>query len=284
MTTELKHNYRVDRGDFLGLDLSYYDTGNEGHPIVFVHGNSGSSEVFVHQFDDLDITEHYRCIAVDLPGHGSSGKFNNPGDYNIKNLSLVIAEFINSFSFPSVLLAGHSLGGHIVLEAAPNVENLGGAVCWGTTPIKLPTEFDKMFIPDEAINVMFSEEYTEGMLDAVMNSFSLKGEAAKVVKSCFKQTDPKVRSSLAANIQNTNTYCDEVQLIENATYPIGILFGSEEKALSRDYIESLSLKGIWREKIQFVPKLGHYCQMENAKIFNGMLLEFFDDCLKILSL
>ena len=54
-----------------GVNLSYQDRGS-GKPIIFVHGWVGSGDVWDYQVHDLAPT--YRCIAVDLRGHGASDK------------------------------------------------------------------------------------------------------------------------------------------------------------------------------------------------------------------
>src|SRR5690349_10408510 len=46
-------------------------SGTSGTAIVFVHGNSASSLAYQKQLES-SLADHYRLIALDLPGHGSS--------------------------------------------------------------------------------------------------------------------------------------------------------------------------------------------------------------------
>lgn len=45
-------------------------SGGEGSPVLFVHGNPDSSELWVPLMETLH--QHHRCIAPDLPGFGES--------------------------------------------------------------------------------------------------------------------------------------------------------------------------------------------------------------------
>ena len=54
-----------------GINMHYEDRGI-GAPIVFIHGWGGSADAWDLQV--LDLAHHYRCITVDLRGHGDSDK------------------------------------------------------------------------------------------------------------------------------------------------------------------------------------------------------------------
>ena len=64
------------------LDIAVYESRPDGQAVVFVHGNSLSSESFRDQFES-ELAEKYRLIAFDLPGHGQSSPARNPAnDYS----------------------------------------------------------------------------------------------------------------------------------------------------------------------------------------------------------
>ncbi|HEY0091138.1 MAG TPA: alpha/beta fold hydrolase, partial [Flavobacterium sp.] len=60
-----------------GIEIAYIDEGNEENEVViFIHGMGGAVPVWRKNIAVLK--EDYRCIAVDLPGHGHSGKEHYP--------------------------------------------------------------------------------------------------------------------------------------------------------------------------------------------------------------
>lgn len=62
----------------LDSEMAYVDTGGDGAPIVFLHGNPTSSYLWRNVIPH--VTEHGRCLAPDLIGMGDSGK-NPSGSY-----------------------------------------------------------------------------------------------------------------------------------------------------------------------------------------------------------
>lgn len=60
---------------FDGVPLNVVESGNPaGSPIVFLHGFSQSYLSFLAQLQDPQLVSRHRLIAVDLRGHGASGK------------------------------------------------------------------------------------------------------------------------------------------------------------------------------------------------------------------
>ena len=62
-----------------GCNMAYIDEGSGAHTLVFVHGLATYGGSWKYQIEALK--EHYRCIAVDLPGNGYSDRGNY--DYSI---------------------------------------------------------------------------------------------------------------------------------------------------------------------------------------------------------
>ena len=95
------------------LDINYSETyfGNENNPttILFIHGNSLSNEYFTKQLNS-NLNNHFRLIALDLPGHGNSEKSDH---YSFPLLVEVVQEFIKKKITSNFFVVGHSLGGHI---------------------------------------------------------------------------------------------------------------------------------------------------------------------------
>src|SRR5262245_56864905 len=97
-------------------NVCIWDNLVEGKTIVFVHGNSSCKEVFEKQVKSK-IGERYHVITVDLPGHGKSEKSNYPNEtYTYVGYAKVLIEVINNINLKGdVILAGWSLGGHVII-------------------------------------------------------------------------------------------------------------------------------------------------------------------------
>jgi pimeloyl-[acyl-carrier protein] methyl ester esterase len=113
-----------------GNRLWYEDSGT-GTPIVFIHGWCMSSAVWRLQRDGL--SDSFRVIAIDLPGHGISPP--HAGGFHIKECAGDIAGLFESLDLHNALLVGWSLGSLIALESYVLLrERLSGLVLTAGTP------------------------------------------------------------------------------------------------------------------------------------------------------
>jgi pimeloyl-ACP methyl ester carboxylesterase len=105
----------------------YLDWGGSGRPaLVFLHG----AGLTAHTWDIacLELRERYRCLALDLRGHGDTS-WDPEGDYSFDAIGDDIAGFIDSFELDHPVLIGHSMGGLAALNhAAKSSSELSGLV------------------------------------------------------------------------------------------------------------------------------------------------------------
>ena len=108
--------------------LHFLDSQSDGPVIILLHGNSSAAAAFTEQFAEFG--EHYRLLALDLPGHGQSSAI-AAAQYSFAGFADTLIEFIEQLQLHDVVLVGHSLGGHAALEALPQLANVRGVVLLG---------------------------------------------------------------------------------------------------------------------------------------------------------
>lgn len=65
-----------------GVDIAVYEAGNpRGPALVFIHGYSQAALSWKKQFES-DLAKTYRLVALDMRGHGASGKPMEPSAYD----------------------------------------------------------------------------------------------------------------------------------------------------------------------------------------------------------
>jgi pimeloyl-ACP methyl ester carboxylesterase len=96
-----------------GVPIAYEARGGGPTTLVFVHGWNCDRTYWRHQMDSLQ--GDYRVIALDLAGHGASGKAR--AAWNISNFANDVAAVVRAEDAKNVVLIGHSLGGPVALEA-----------------------------------------------------------------------------------------------------------------------------------------------------------------------
>jgi pimeloyl-ACP methyl ester carboxylesterase len=109
-----------------GGSLFVDDGGRGGVPILFVHGNGGSSQQWKAQL------EHFRsgrrAVAIDLPGFGASTAAAN-GDYSLEAIANAIDRAVTAIRLDRFVIAGHSYGGAVVAKyAAMHPEKVAGVI------------------------------------------------------------------------------------------------------------------------------------------------------------
>src|SRR5512138_712515 len=82
-------------------------------PIVFLHGAGGSHHSWRDQWAGLKGVA--RLVIPDLPGHGKS---EGPLPATVGEYCRWVADFVGELRLGSFLLAGHSMGGAVALQAA----------------------------------------------------------------------------------------------------------------------------------------------------------------------
>ncbi len=118
-----------------GCPIHYLDWGEAGRPgVVLVHG--GAAHAHWWSFVAPQLTQHYRAVALDLSGHGESGRRENyPREVWAHEVMAVAKDA--GFPGPPVLV-GHSMGGFVcIATAAAHGDELAGAIIIDS-PVRRP--------------------------------------------------------------------------------------------------------------------------------------------------
>lgn len=157
---EAKHLIRVN-----GVTLHYADVGH-GRPVVLVHGNGESHELFEVEIGQL-AAAGYRVLAPDSRGHGA----NEPLDeYHYVDMAEDMFLFIRELGLEKPLYYGHSDGGIIglLLELLhPGTLGMMAASGVNLSPEGIEPSFIEEFTdinrknPDPLITLMLTEPHIE---------------------------------------------------------------------------------------------------------------------------
>lgn len=116
--------------NFKNIVISYEDKGR-GRPLVFLHGYLEAKEVWQPLTDVL--SNEFRIITIDLPGHGHSG---TAGElHTMEFIAEAVNEVLKSTEIDRIVIIGHSLGGYAALAFAELYpEKLAGYVLFHSHP------------------------------------------------------------------------------------------------------------------------------------------------------
>jgi pimeloyl-ACP methyl ester carboxylesterase len=259
------------------LSINYYKSEGTGSPVVLVHGNSASGRTFARQLEG-NFGAKYQVYAPDLPGHGLSDRAADPmATYHMPGYAKAIVGFAKALGLEDAVFVGWSLGGHIVLEAAPALPQAKGFVIYGTPPLGIPPAMDKGFLPNPAMGAALKGELSEAEITAFGESSLKPGDTpATGFYEDMSRTDGRARESLAVSVGTAN-FADEIAIVANLKQPLAILHGEHEQLVNGDYFSSLTAPTLWRGAVQIIKDSGHSPQLEQAEKFNALLDEFIQE-------
>lgn len=97
----------------------YYDVVGTGSPLILIHGNGESHEIFDEAVKLL--SEHFTCYLLDSRGHGQSQKVT---EYHYADMAEDVYQFIQALSLQNITFYGFSDGGIIGLLLASRYPEL----------------------------------------------------------------------------------------------------------------------------------------------------------------
>jgi pimeloyl-ACP methyl ester carboxylesterase len=260
-----------------GQQIAYRQSAGTQNPVIFIHGNSCSSGTWEGILQS-PFGQRYRCLALDLPGHGDSAKASDPKDYSLPGYASILTAFAEATNATNAVIVGWSLGGHIALEAAPALTNAPGFVIFGTPPIASADQLSVAFQPNPAMAFTFAPSISPDEARAYAAAFVAPGsdlDLSEIVTDVLK-TDGAARAGLGASLAE-GRYADEVAIVNALNQPLAILHGEGEQLISLDYLRTLSIPALWRQEIQLIPGAGHAPHLETPGQFTALLQDFIAD-------
>jgi pimeloyl-ACP methyl ester carboxylesterase len=124
--------------DVDGLTINY-DVQGEGEPLLLIPYTSADHACWAFQLPAY--TEHFSCIAIDLPGSGESDK--PPGPYSTEGQADQVAAFLGAIGIDNAHVAGMSFGAavgmHLAARHPGRVRSLSLHSGWDVTDTYITT-------------------------------------------------------------------------------------------------------------------------------------------------
>ncbi len=261
--------------------LNYKSTGKGKKQIIFIHGNSQSCESWDSLMKAPELTENYKLIAIDLPGHGKSFRSNDPKkEYSLKSLGDNVNDFIKKECSGDYIVVANSLGTNVIGEVACELINCKGIMLTGSCANGKQLTLENIFKPNPNIAACFIAEPSEEQIDLLIGeaTWNLPSSQKEIIKVHIKATDPVFRRCFAEAMGNS-AYTDELLNFEKSGIPIAVVFGEEEKICFTDYLDKIPFPK-WRNKTHLIPNAGHFLHLDQPDALANLIRKFSVDCFK----
>jgi pimeloyl-ACP methyl ester carboxylesterase len=256
------------------LDSSAGQDSRSDRTVIFIHGNSSSARTWLPVING-EFGQRFRCLALDLPGHGQSEPARDQADYSVPGYAAILTRFTQALDAADAVIVGWSLGGQVTLEAAPALPDAGGFVIFGAPPVASPADLAEAFLPNPAIGTLFTEHVSESEARLAAASFTAPGSALDLAElvSDILATDGAARAGLAASA-GQGRFADEIATVEALRQPLAIIQGTDEQLVSLDYLRKLNVPTLWRGEVQLIPDTAHALHLEAPREFAQLLTDF----------
>lgn len=259
---------------FAGRRVRVLDSGGGSPAVFFLHNNSGSGELFRPLLGEK-LTERYRCIAVDFPGHGASEPSLNTENYSVPALAALVAALIVELAPGPCVLVGHSLGGHVAAAALPSIPNLAGLFLISAPPIN-NAFMASAFAADPTTGAMFagalSVEQEHRFRLALLGRKPISSDVEEMLTTAIRTTDVAFRPALLASIVG-GRLADERANVENTALPTCLVFGERDLFLQTSYLREFPLRN---GRVHAIEGSGHCPHLDATSRVGELLRDYLD--------
>lgn len=269
------------------IEIAYVDVGKGSACLVFVHGFASYLPVWSKNIQSLQ--KYYRCIALDLPGHGlSSREASYP--YTISFYADTIQKCLQSLDLEQVVLVGHSMGGQISIKLALDYPAL-----FSHLVLVAPAGFETFTLSEKLLLKQFTmpgifntSQYLKWVLN-LKNYFHELNENEYIKLKEFSRDFYSMKDNPNLPVvlyRSVGGMMDEPVFddLHKLTKPTLVCFGKEDKLIPNKFFHQQSTTSIAQKGVEQIPRAqlklyercGHFLQYEYPARFSMDLYKFLN--------
>ena len=272
------------------LEITAYDSGNihsdtqAPKPVLFfVHGLGLNSLFWKYAIEHF--LSDYRCITIDLPGHGNS--WEQRGNFSMTFYAQVVRACVEEMKLTDITLIGHSMGGQISVIASLQMPAVVSRL------VLVSAAGIETFTADEAQKIIQGAEFIYRAPADVNQILSLytphfSAHADRVREMADDQiTQNKERFSAYSEmvIASIKGMLNEpiFNFLPHIHQPTLVLYGEKDQLIpnkwvhplmSHQQIEQAAKHKIMKSEVKLIPFCGHYLPFEQPGIFADEVMQF----------
>lgn len=247
-----------------GVPIAYDARGKGDVALVFIHGWCGDRSFWREQLDVF--RDRYRVVALDLGGHGASGK--ERAEWTADALAGDVEAVVKALDVKRAILVGHSMGGPISCIAAKRMPDRVVAVVGVDTlhnvEFTWPEEQRKQFLA--AMEADF-EGTTDGFLKGTLPA-GTDPALAKYLKDKVVGTDRKC----ALAVMRALSGFDQKAALAGAKVPVRCINAAPGTPFAMPTATDANRKYADFDVV-LMEGVGHFPMLEKPKEFNEKLAE-----------
>ncbi|MCP2043084.1 alpha/beta fold hydrolase [Pontibacter sp. HSC-36F09] len=281
----LSYRYAVKKATLPnGTKVAYTDEGKGSETLIFIHGLGSYLPAWDKNVAEL--SQHYRCIAIDLPGYGKSDKTGITA--GMATYADDVLALMDTLKIKQATLVGHSMGGQIAITAAlKQPQRIKHLILAAPAGIETFTEQQKqlfkMTVTPESVQKTTPEQVVANFK---VNFHQMPADAQYMIDDRLKMSQSAefgayskaVAGSVAAMVDEP-----VYEQLQQVQVPTLIIFGAQDALIPNRYLNpNLTTQAVAetaRDRIPnsqlvVLPEAGHFLQYEQAGAFNKAIRDF----------
>lgn len=240
-----------------GLRISYLRRGAGSTPVLLVHGFGGDANGW--GFVQQALSSQFDVIALDLPGHGNSGK--SIADGSLHGFAGFVLAFLDTLRLARVHIVAHSMGGGIALALAnAHPERIGSLTLLAPLGLgeEINTDYLKGFVTsrrrrelEAALRMLFADEslVTPSLAEEIIRFKRLDGAQAAL-------------ETLFAHLVRDDRQIELFRSRLNALrVPISVVWGRRDRIIPDSHASGLPTA----IRVERIESVGHMPHLEAAE-------------------
>jgi 2-succinyl-6-hydroxy-2,4-cyclohexadiene-1-carboxylate synthase len=258
-------------------DVNYFvEITGEGPPVLFLHGFTGDSTTWEELTSKL--RPNFKCISVDIIGHGKSDAPIDPERYAIEKVAEDLECILHELDVHSVSILGYSMGGRLALTFTILFPDyIDKLILESSTPgLRTETERIERREKDKVLSEMIVNEGLHSFVEyweSIPLFSSQKRLPLSVQKSIRGQRLKQKPEGLSASLAGMGTgeqpsWWEEFKQLDIS---IHVLVGEEDTKFVSIANEMKKVND--KVKISTFPHVGHAIHVEEPRKFGTMVEE-----------
>jgi len=250
------------------MEMNYREEGT-GFPLVLIHGLNGDHTGWAPVIPEL--ARHFRTLAIDVRGHGESGKPDQP--YSIQEFSQDLKEFLSQMQITRAHILGLSMGGAVAQQFALDYPQMVRALI-------LISTFSHVDDPCREAFTRLRQALTTGgypaFFDEVVKLAFTPRYIASNPQTIAELKEKRIRINSPAAIGRATDACLAFDLrdqIAKIPHPTLVVSGREDVFTPIHLAEEIH-KNIRNSEWKILEGVGHNLHIEKASEMVPVVLEF----------
>lgn len=243
-----------------GITIGFDDIGpHDGRPVMLVHGFTANRAEMWKRLGWYGAFERkgMRVIALDLRGHGESGKPHDAGAYARDALVGDIVALMDHLRVERAAMMGFSMGARLALALA----------------LRHPDRIDHLVLGGVG-DTLFDPPHAPGAMAAAMTADDPEGIGEPLLRSFrqFADEQGEDRLALAALTQNPNDPFTP-DMLADLSMPVLVIAGTRDRLAGDPAALAASIPGA---RAVTIPGCDHFSSIAHG-LFKGHVFDFLDD-------